>query len=47
MFYNVLARLSSSLYVIERAFALRDMKMAAREGRRVGQKMSYHLSFTN
>ena len=29
------------------AFALRDLKMAAREGCRVGQKMSYRLSFAN
>ena len=27
------------------AFALRDMKMAAREGCRVGQKMCYRFSF--
>ena len=27
------------------AFALRDMKMAVREGCRVGQKMSYRFSF--
>ena len=27
------------------AFALRDMKMAAREGCRVAQKMSYRFSF--
>ena len=27
------------------AFALRDMKMAAREGCCVGQKMSYRFSF--
>ena len=27
------------------AFAWRDMKMAAREGCRVGQKMNYRFSF--
>ena len=27
------------------AFVLRDMKMAAQEGCRVGQQMSYHFSF--
>ena len=27
------------------AFALRDMKIATRDGCRVGQKMSYHFSF--
>ena len=29
------------------AFALRDMKMAAQEGCRVGQKMSYHSVYAN
>ena len=27
------------------AFALRDMKIATREGSQVGQKMTYHFSF--
>jgi hypothetical protein len=48
-FYNVLARQGSSFCNRARlnvqAFALRDIKMAAREGLRVGQKMNYRLSF--
>ena len=46
MFY---ARQGSSFYNRARfnfqAFALRDMKMAAQEGCRVGQKMTYRFSF--
>ena len=50
-FHNVLARQGSSYCYRARlnsqAFALRDMKIATREGCRVGQKMSYHFSFAN
>ena len=48
-FNNVLARQGS--YYCNRArlnfqaFALRDMKIATREGYHVGQKMSYDFSF--
>ena len=49
MGHNVLAPQGSSFCNRARlnfqAFALRDMKMAAQEGCRVGQKMSYRLSF--
>ena len=49
MFHNVLARQGSSYCNRARlnfqAFALRDMKIATREGCRVGQKMSYQFSF--
>ena len=49
MFHNVLARQSFSFCnrarLKFRAFALHDIKIAAREGCRVGQKMSYRLSF--
>ena len=45
MFHNVLARKSFPLCNRARlnfqAFALRDMKMAAQEACRVGQKMTY------
>ena len=48
-FHSVLARLGSSFCNKARlnfqAFALRDMKIATREGCRVGQKMSYRFSF--
>ena len=48
-FHNVLAWQGSSYCnrarLIFQAFALRDMKIATREGSRVGQKMSYHFSF--
>ena len=48
-FHNVLSRQGSSYCngarLNFRAFALRDMKMAAREGCRGGQKKSYSLSF--
>ena len=48
-FHNVLARQGSSYCNRARlnfqAFALRDMKIATREGFRVGQKMIYHFSF--
>ena len=48
MGHNVLAPQGSSFCNRARlnfqAFALRDMKMAAQEGCRVGQKMSYHFS---
>ena len=48
-FHNVLARQSSSYCNRARlnfqAFALRDMKIATREGCRVGQKMSFRFSF--
>ena len=48
MFHNVLARQGFSFCNRARlnfqAFALRDMTMAAREGCRVGQKMSYRFS---
>ena len=48
-FHNVLARQGSSYCNRARlnfqAFALRDMKIATREGCRVGQKMSYRFSF--
>ena len=48
-FHNVLAWQGSSYCNRARlnfqAFALRDMKITTREGRRVGQKMSYHFSF--
>ena len=51
MFHNVLAR-QGSFYCNRarlnfQAFALRDMKMAARECCRVGRKMSYTLTFAN
>ena len=50
-FDNVLARQGSSFCnrasLNFYAFALRDMKMAARKGCCVGQKMSYRLSFGN
>ena len=49
MFYNVLARQGSSFCSRARlnfqAFTLRDMKLAAREGCGVGQKMSYRFCF--
>ena len=49
-FHNVLARQDSSYCNRARlnfqAFALRDMKIATRGGCRVGQKVSYHLSFS-
>ena len=48
-FHYVLSRQGSSFCnrarLIFQAFALRDMKMAAREGCRVGQRMSYSFSF--
>ena len=49
MFHNVLAR-QGSFYCNRarlnfQAFVLRDMKIATREGCRVGQKMSDHLRF--
>ena len=49
-FDNVLARQGSSHWKIEyvwifQAFALRDMKIATREGYRVDQKMGYHFSY--
>ena len=48
-FLSVLARQGSSFCNRARlnfqAFALFDMKMAAREDGRVGQKMSYRISF--
>jgi len=44
-FDNVLARQSSFCNRALQAFALRDMKMAARKDCRVGQKMSYRFSF--
>ena len=49
MFHNVLTRQGFSFCNRARlnlqAFALRDIKMAAQEGFRVGQKMSYRFSF--
>ena len=49
-FHNVLARQGSSFCNRARlnfqAFALRDTKVAAQEGCRVGQKMSYRFSFS-
>ena len=39
--------LVSSWILDFKAFVLRDMKMAAREGCRVGQKMSFALGFAN
>ena len=49
MFHNVLAQQGFSFCNIAslnfQAFVLHDMKMAAQEGCRVGQKMSYRLSF--
>ena len=49
MFHNVLAWQGSSFYnkacLNFQAFALRDMKLEAQEGCRVGQKMSYRFSF--
>ena len=49
MFHSVLARQGFSFCNRARlnfqAFALRDMTMAAREGCRLGQKMSYRFSF--
>ena len=48
-FLNVLARQGSSFCNRARlnlqAFALRDTKVAAQEGCRVGQKMSYRFRF--
>ena len=48
-FHSVLPREGSTFCNRARlnfqSFALRDMKMAARQGCRVGQKMSYRLSF--
>jgi len=45
-FDNVLARQSSSFCNRAlKAFAVRDMKMAALKDRRVGQKMSHRFSF--
>ena len=48
-FHNVSARQGSSYCNRARlnfqAFALRDIKMATREGCRVSEKMSYHFSF--
>ena len=48
MFHSILARQSCSFCNRARlnfqAFALRDMKMAAQAGCRVGQKMSYRFS---
>ena len=48
MFHNVLARQGFSFCNRARlnfkVFALRDMTVAAREGCRGGQKMSYRLS---
>ena len=46
-FYNVLAQQGSSFYnrSCQSFFALRDIKMAAREGCHVGKKISYSLSF--
>ena len=48
-FHKVLARQRSSFCnrarLNFRTFALRDTKVAAQEGCRVGQKMSYHFSF--
>ena len=49
MFHSFLAR--KGFFFCNRArlnfqaFALRDMTMAAREGCRLGQKMSYRFSF--
>ena len=49
MFHNVLAQQGSSYFNRARlnfkAFALRDMKKAARESCRVGQKMNCRFSF--
>ena len=49
MFHNVLARQGSSFCNRARlnfqAFALRETKVAAQEGCRIGQKMSYRFSF--
>ena len=50
MFHNVSAR-QGSMYCNRaclnfQAFALREMKIATREGYCVDQKMSYHLSFS-
>ena len=49
-FHNVLAQQGISYCNIVRlnfqAFALRDLKIATREDCRVGQKMSYHFSFS-
>ena len=49
MLHNVLARQGFSFcnraHLNLQAFALRDMKMAAKEGCRVGQKRSYRFSF--
>ena len=51
MLYNGLAPQGSSFchraHLNFQAFALRDVKMAAREGCRVGQKTSYRFSFAN
>ena len=48
-FHNVLAQQGSSFCNRARlnfqAFALRDTKVVAQEGCRVGQKMSYRFSF--
>ena len=50
-FHNVLARQGSSYCnkarLNSQAFALRDMKIATREGCRLGQKTSYHFVFAN
>ena len=49
MFHNILAKQGFSFCnracLNFQAFALHDMTMAAREGCRVGQKMSYRFSF--
>ena len=49
MFHNVSARQGSSHCNRTRlnfqAFALHDMKIATQGGCRVGENMSYHLSF--
>ena len=49
MFHNVLARQRFTFYnragLNFQAFALCDIKMAAQEGCRVGQKLSYRFSF--
>ena len=49
-FHNILARQSSYCNWARlkfQAFALRNMKMTAREGCRAGQKMGYGFSFAN
>ena len=49
-FHNVLAWQGSSYCNRARlnfqAFVLRDMKIATQEGCHIGQKMSYHFSFS-